>query len=512
MQKPQYTPDQEQELMAALWSPEIADNPEAFVMFAFPWGQPGTPLEHVEGPRRWQRRFLRRMAEHLFNGRLTRAYRLLRRAIASGRGPGKSALVAWLSLWFNSCHIGSTHIISANTETQLRNITFAELMKWQAMAINSHWFEISGLTMTPAKWLKELVERDLKKGTGYWGTFGKLWSEDNPDAYAGPHNPDGMMVTFDEGSGIPDAIWAVANGYFTEPTPLRFWFAFSQGRRNQGYFFECFNAKRDFWETEQIDARTVEGVDKAVYQEIIDEYGEDSDEARVEVYGEFPVSEDETFISYGLVKRAVERPAAVDPTAPVVIGVDPARTGSDWFVILIRQGRRILEIRRFKIDPDSEAGTMEGVGHIIDAICEFQPALTVIDETGLGGPIMDRVKEQRYRIRGVNFSWAAHDSVRFGNKRAEIWGAVKVWLRTATIPNDKRLIDDLKGPKKKPDSSGKMFLESKKEMKARGLASPDTADALAVTFAFPVAHRVYNGKRSSIDADTPATHTGWMGA
>jgi hypothetical protein len=67
-----------------------------------------------------------------------------------------------------------------------------------------------------------------------------------------------------------------------------------------------------------------------------------------------------------------------------------------------------------------------------------------------------------------------------------MWGAVKEWLKTASVPQDKQLRDDLVGPRVKPDSSGKLFLESKKEMKARGLASPDAADAIAVTFAFPV--------------------------
>jgi hypothetical protein len=128
------------------------------------------------------------------------------------------------------------------------------------------------------------------------GCDGKLWSEEKPDAYAGVHNHDGMMVIFDEASGIPDAIWAVANGFFTEPTFNRFWFAFSSGTTQFGYFFEIFNKKRDFWDNEQIDARTVEGTDPASIKEIIDEWGEDSDEARVEVYGMFPLDDDVIFI------------------------------------------------------------------------------------------------------------------------------------------------------------------------------------------------------------------------
>jgi hypothetical protein len=444
---------------------------------------------------------------------------LLQLARASGRGIGKSALVAWLVLWFVTTRIGGSAVISANTEDQLRKITFAELSKWTAMALNEHWWEVSGISLTPAKWLKELVERDLQKGTAYWGAIGKLWSEENPDAYAGVHNHDGVMVIFDEASGIPDSIWSVAKGFFTEPTPNRFWFAFSQGRRNSGYFFEIFNKNRDRWDQDQIDARTVEGTDPKIYQDIIDEYGEDSDEARVEVYGLFPNDDDVSFISHSLVAKAVGRKGLVDPTAPIVIGVDPAGTGAggDKFVILIRQGRVILDIRRFKLD-DTEKGTMEGVGHVIDAMEEFSPTLTVIDETGIGKPIKDRLNEQRYKVRGVNFAWASKDKRRWGNKRAEMWAAMKKWLESGALPDDKYLKADLTGPKKKPDSKGVMFLESKKDMKARKMASPDSADALAVTFAFPVANREYNGKASrqpiaqrGYDTYAGHTSTGWMG-
>lgn len=518
MKKTIYTPEEEQELMTSLWDPNLSEDPEAFVMFVYPWGVEGTPLENQKGPRRWQRKILRKIKQHLQEGRIFDLAKLLRIARSSGRGIGKSALVSWLIHWFLTTRIGSSCIVSANTEAQLRNVTWAELSKWTAMLINEHWWEISGITLNPAKWLCELVQTQLKKGTGYWGATGKLWSEENPDSYAGPHNQDGMMVIFDEASGIPDAIWPVANGYFTEPTKNRFWFAFSQMRRNTGYFFEIFNKKRDLWDNEQIDARTVEGTDLNSYQEIIDEFGPDSDEARVEVYGISPQDDNISFIPISFIEGAVKREIPDDPTAPIVIGADPAGGGADWFVIAIRQGRKILEIRRFKL-ADSEIGTMEGVGHIIDAINEFNPALTVIDETGMGGPIGDRLREQKYKVKGVLFSWKSRKPKRYGNKRAEMWGEAKKWLQTGSIPDDKRLKTDLGGPQKKPDSKGIMFLESKRDMKSRGLASPDAADALAVTFAFPVATRERSGSRQSgrqvVHSHTAglsaATTTAWMG-
>ena len=495
-------------LMASLWTPSIKDNPFAFVMLTFPWGVKGTPLEHFSGPRKWQREVLTDIANHIKqnNGKLD--FDTLREAVASGRGIGKSALVSWLVIWMLSTRIGSTTIVSANSETQLRSVTWAEITKWLALSLNSHWFEVSATRVMPAKWLTELVERDLKKGTRYWGVEGRLWSEENPDAYAGVHNFDGVMLIFDEASGISDAIWAVAAGFFTENTPNRFWMAFSNPRRNTGYFYEAFNAKRDFWRNKVVDARSVEGTDKAVYEQLIQEYGPDSVQAHVEVYGEFPSAGDDQFIPVYLVDDATQRPRYKDASAPIIIGVDPARFGADATVIAVRQGRDLNLIKRYRGDD-----TMEIVGRVIEAIEEFNPTLVVIDEGGLGAGIVDRLKEQRYKqVKGVNFGNKSTKPIMYGNKRAEMWGNMREWLKTASVPTDKLLKSDLTSPKVKPDSKGTIFLEGKKEMKARGLASPDAADAIAVTFAYPVGNRTPVDKIQRRSYGRSGVLTSWMGS
>jgi hypothetical protein len=508
MQTTQYSADDEQRLMATIWSPQLKDNPLAFVMWLFPWGRKGTPLEHFQGPRRWQREVLTELAVHIKQNNGKVDFDTFRQAVSSGRGIGKSALVSWLVIWMLSTRIGSTTIVSANSETQLRSITWAEITKWMALAMNAHWFEISATRVTPAKWLAELVERDLKKGTRYWGVEGRLWSEENPDAYAGVHNFDGVMLIFDEASGISDAIWQVAQGFFTENTPNRFWMAFSNPRRNTGYFYECFNAKRDFWRNKIVDARSVEGTDKQVYEQIIAEYGPDSVQAHVEVYGQFPSAGDDQFIPVPLVDAAMSRPAIPDATAPVVIGVDPARFGADATVIAVRQGRAIIALRRHRGDD-----TMEVVGHVIEAIETYKPDMVVIDEGGLGAGVVDRLKEQRYKVKGVNFGNKSTKPVMYGNKRAEMWGTMREWLKEASIPNDRFLKTDLIAPLVKPDSKGTIFLESKKDMKARGLASPDAADAIAVTFAFPVGSRTGRvDNRTKRSYGQSSVLNSWMGS
>jgi hypothetical protein len=129
---------------------------------------------------------------------------------------------------------------------------------------------------------------------------------------------------------------------------------------------------------------------------------------------------------------------------------------------------------------------------------------------------VDRLKEQRYKIRGVNFGNKAKNQIMWGNKRAEMWGAMRDWLKTAHIPSDRFLKTDLISPRTKPDSKGTLFLESKKDMKSRGLASPDAADAIAVTFAFPVASRDPRqgrvDRRASSGYSPAGISTSWMGS
>jgi hypothetical protein len=134
MQAPVYRAAEEQELMARLWTPALKDDPLKFVMFVFPWGQRGTPLEHFTGPRKWQREVLQDLANHIKqnNGKID--FDTFRLATCSGRGIGKSALVSWLIIWMLSTRIGSTTIVSANSEAQLRSVTWAEITKWLAMS------------------------------------------------------------------------------------------------------------------------------------------------------------------------------------------------------------------------------------------------------------------------------------------------------------------------------------------------------------------------------------------
>ncbi len=474
----------EKELMAQVWSPEIKDSPLKFVKFIFEWGKPGTPLAEFKGPRKWQEKILLELERHIARNQGEVTPEMFRQAVASGRGIGKSALVAWLVLWMLSTRLGSTTIVTANTEQQLRSRTWAELGKWLTLSINSHWFSKTATTVRPAPWFDEALRKDLKIDTGYYYAQAQLWSEESPDAFAGVHSNYGILLIMDEASGIPGPIYSVSEGFFTEPTTDRFWFSFSNPRRNSGPFYESFHSARSYWNVSQIDSRTVEGTDKDLFNKMLEQYGEESSVARVEVMGEFPRFDDDTVIGMELVRSAIDRDVSLTGSAPIIWGLDVARQGSDSSALCIRQGNHILEIRTYKsMDLMQLCGAIKN--KYDDEQTNNRPQEILIDVIGIGAGVVDRLVEQNLPVRGINVSESPSSRKNYLNLRAELWFAVRDWLagRDVKIPNDDDLVTELASPIYKYTSTGKIKIESKEEMRKRGIKSPDRADALALTMA-----------------------------
>ena len=317
-----YSAKDEKTLMQNIWSMEIKNSPLKFVKYVFEWQKKDTPLEHFKGPRKWQEKILLDLERHIARNQGNLDPEMFRQAVASGRGIGKSALVAWIILWMLSTRLGSTTIVTANTEQQLRSRTWAELGKWLTLSINGYWFKKAATTIRPTAWFEEALKKDLKIDTGYYYAQAQLWSEESPDAFAGVHSNYGICLIMDEASGIPGPIYSVSEGFFTEPTADRYWFAFSNPRRNSGPFYESFHSAKSYCQTSQIDSRTVEGTDKELFNKMLEQYGEDSSVARVEVMGEFPRADDDTVIGMDIVRSAVDRDVALTASAPIVWGLD----------------------------------------------------------------------------------------------------------------------------------------------------------------------------------------------
>lgn len=207
---------------------------------------------------------------------------------------------------------------------------------------------------------------------------------------------------------------------------------------------------------------------------------------------EYPATLDEAFQTSGdgglipsLLVTEARRTVIDSPTGALVLGVDPARFGDDRTAVVRRQGRR-AEV----LDAWQGLDTMETTGRVMKLIEAQAPAMVFVDVVGLGAGVVDRLRELGVeRLTPVNAAEKPLDRARFANRRAEMWALLLAWLQDPPVDLDDR--DDLHGDLVSVgygyDSNGRLKLESKDDLRKRGVRSPDLADALALTFALPVA-------------------------
>jgi hypothetical protein len=447
-------------------------DPLGYVLYAFAWGE--GELKGKDGPRKWQRKFLERIGERLRKGEVS-LQEVIQEAVASGHGIGKSALVAWLILWAISTFEDTRGVVTANTEAQLKGKTWAELAKWYRRAINKHWFILTATALYSADKTHEKT----------WRIDMVPWSESNTEAFAGLHNEGKRIILiFDEASAIIDAIWDVAEGALTDENTEIIWTAFGNPTRNTGRFKDCFGRLKHRWGHTQIDSRDVEGTNKDQIQKWVDDYGEDSDFVKVRVRGLFPNASFKQFISVTDVDAAYGRHLREDQFnwAPKILSVDPAWEGDDETVIALRQG---LAFKILATIPKNDNDVQ--MANIVARYEDDEKADAVFIDGGYGTGI---VSVGRTLHRDWQLVWFSEKPIDQGclNKRAEMWKAARDWLKQGgAIPKDPTLHGDLIGPETVPRLDGKIQLESKKDMKDRGIPSPNRGDALALTFAYPVA-------------------------
>lgn len=437
---------------------KFKDDPLSHVLWCYSWG-PG------EGPDEWQAKVLTDLGEALQRG--DDAVRI---AISSGHGPGKTALVAWLIRWFVDTREDIQCVATANTKAQLETKTWRELAKWHRRAKTRSRFKWSATRYS-------LIDKpDVHYATGI------PWSKQNSEAFAGTHEKNVLMI-YDEASAIDDEIWTVSEGAFT--TPGCIWVACGNPTRNTGRFRECFGKFKHRWKTYQVDSRTAKMADNALIQKWVDDYGEDSDFVRVRVRGVFPRASTNQLIPVDMVEAAMKRryQRAVIQYQPRILGVDVARFGDDQTVFIKRQGLVAFDLEKFR-----GMDTMTVAGTVATRINAWKPDAVFVDVGGLGAGVVDRLRQLGHSIIEVNAGNSPADPFHYFNLRAEMWGLMKDWLVDGgAIPDDEELRDDLIGPEYGFNASNKIQLEKKEDMKSRGLASPDCADALALTFAAPVA-------------------------
>ncbi len=468
--------DPEQELVEL--AAACTRDPVRWVQLAYDWGH--GELADYDGPRDWQAEMLAEIRDHLQNP-ATR-HQPLMIARASGHGIGKSAGIGMVVNWAVSTCEDTKVVITANTDTQLRTKTAPEVGKWQRLSITSRWLDVQATSVA-------VRDKDHAKT---WRADFVPWSEHNTEAFAGLHNKGKRIVLiFDEASAIADKVWEVAEGALTDEGTEIIWIAFGNPTRNVGRFRECFRRFKHRWKARQIDSRTVEGTNKEQIAKWAADYGEDSDFFKVRVRGMFPSMSARQFIGEADVAAAygkVLRPEQYE-FAPKILTVDPAWEGDDEFAIGLRQG---LSFRILRTMPKNDNDLV--AARVIADLEDEHKADAVFVDAGYGTGI---VSAGQGMGRDWTLVWFAGASADIGclNKRAEMWKAARDWLKSGgALPDDPQLRDELQAPEIVPRADGKVQIESKKDMKTRCVPSPNRADALVLSFAFPVV------KRNPLDA------------
>lgn len=452
-----------------------AANPFSFVLEALfkmreedwqPW-VPGTPRRETSpnGPELWQGNFLKDVARARVEGKR-------RFSIRAGHGVGKTTVEAWLILHFVLFHRNLKVPVTANSQDQLRDVVWAEVARWhrELPEFLKGMIEITGERV--------VVKADPE------GAFAvaRTARPERPEALQGFH-AETLAFFIEEASGIDDIIFETAGGALSSDHSWVFMFA--NPTRTSGYFYRSHHENAGSWRTYHIPCWMSSRVSPSYAEEIEREYGADSNVYRVRVAGEFPLTEDDSVIPLGLIEAAIERDVAPSE-AGIVWGLDVARFGDDTTALAKRRGNTLLEpIREWR-----KFDLMQTCGVIAKEWSEtpigLQPAAINVDVIGLGAGVVDRLRELGLPVRGVNVGESpASAPERFMRLRDELWWKTRDWFesRAVTMPQDNALKAELVSPKYKLESSGKIKIESKDDMKKRGLKSPNKADALCLTFA-----------------------------
>jgi hypothetical protein len=381
-----------------------------------------------------------------------------------------TALAAWTICWFANTRAPFKCAVTAPSSPQLFDVLVPELHKWFER-LPGGWRSLWDITSDHIR-LKADSECFITARTS---------RADQPEAMAGLHSTHLLLVA-DEASGIPEPVYEAAGGSMSSPGAITL--LIGNPTRSSGFFWRVFTMERDRWHCMKVSSANSRRVSADYCEEIEQRYGTDSNAFRVRVLGEFPVADADTVIPASLVDDAMTRDVPLDMTAPAIWGVDVARFGSDASVLIKRRGSVVTEFpRRWRnLDTMQLAGALKAEW---DASTHDRPALIVIDVIGIGAGVVDRLHEQNLPILGVNVAEVPSTTGRYGRLRDELWVRCREWLETRSVrlPRDDQLRDDLVAPRYSFLSDGRLQVESKNLMRARGLSSPDSADALNLTFA-----------------------------
>jgi hypothetical protein len=385
--------------------------------------------------------------------------------------------MAWCILWFCICYFPCKVPATAPTGHQLDDVLWAELAKWHRIlkerlpALGNEFEWGSG-------------SFKLKTNPSESFAVARTSRPEKPEALQGFHSTN-ILFLIDEASGVSDNVFEVAEGALS--TDGAFVVMAANPTRQSGYFFDSHHKMRAEWGVLHVNGEKCKRVSKAYVASMAKKYGIESSIYKVRVRGDFAAAADGV-ISLELCESAKIREVAIFAKSPIIWGLDVARFGDDSTALAKRQGNHQIAkcVEWFGKD------TMQTVGLIKaewDATPEKKrPASINVDVIGIGAGVVDRLKELDLPVYGVNVSEspAINSGERqFERLRDEIWWKGREWLEAldCQMMDDEDLIGELTTPKYSIQSNGRIKVEGKRELKARGVKSPNLADAWLLTFA-----------------------------
>ncbi len=424
-------------------------------------------------------------------------------AVKSGQGVGKTSMEAVALLWFLCCFPYPRVVATAPTKQQLHDVLWSEVSKWMSR---------SPLLSQILKWTKTYIY--MVGNEKRW--FAVARTATKPENMQGFHE-DNMLFIVDEASGVADPIMEAVLGTLSgENNKL---LMCGNPTRTSGTFYDAFHADRDMYECRTVSSADSPRTNKQNIESLIRKYGRNSNVVLVRVFGEFPEQENDVFISLEDLEKCSERVYELpeENIGPYIIfGVDVARFGDDETVIC-RNVKGKIEMAKSRRGQD----LMRTAGDIValykrtlNEFPEYRGRIYAnIDDTGLGGGVTDRLKEvkreqalNRLFVIPINAAERIETDTKDGKEAAEhynnltthMWAVLRDLLRNrdVQIPDDSESIAQLSSRKYFMASNGKIELESKKEMKKRGVPSPDRGDAMALS--------VYTGKIRRYTGSAPS--------
>jgi len=412
-------------------------------------------------------------------------------AIRSGHGVGKGIWLASTICWFCCTRAPFKVGVTAPSAPQLHDALMGDVR--------------STFRLLPPGWA-DLFDVDsdrikLKSNPDNCFITARTSRQDNPESLQGLHS-ENLLLVVDEASGVSDATFEAAGGSMSTPGACTL--LCGNPTRATGFMWRVHNLERDRWYTMRVSCLDSPRVSRDFIDEIANRYGEDSNAYRVRVLGEFPLADADTLIPADLVDSAMERTILIDASVAEIWGVDVARFGSAESVLIKRRGNQITEMpRRWNgLDTMALAGVIKAE---FDRLPHgARPGLIVIDVIGIGAGVVDRLTEQDLPVLGLNVGEIPSVNGRFVRMRDQLWYQAREWLesRQVAMPRDDKLRQDLTSPRATFMSDGRLQVESKAQLRSRGIASPDSADALTLTFA-PAGMALQLGMGSMLHSKTP---------